>query len=292
MWGTGEAMSAFFINHAPDADAAVRAMAKFERNACTPQMAAEILRRNLEIDVRALLPGIAVPTLVLHNRGDPLIPAGCGRYLADNIPGAAYAEGDGEFHGTWLAEESGPLIARTLAFLGEEPPPDGPVPGAPPQRAVATILFTDIVGSTDRAAAMGDRGWTALLEQHHGRAAAAARRAGGTLVKTTGDGVLALFDGPSRAIAAVRELRQHGSELGIQLRAGIHTGEVERTGHDIAGIAVHIAARVMALAAADEVLASRTARDLAAGSGIEFTERGTEVLRGVPGEWGLYAVRD
>jgi class 3 adenylate cyclase len=157
-------------------------------------------------------------------------------------------------------------------------------------RSVATILFTDIVGSTDRAAALGDERWRQLLEQHNRRAVEATRRRGGTVVKTTGDGMLAIFDGPSRAIHAVRDLRREVADLDLQLRAGIHTGEIERTPHDVAGIGVHIAARVMALAGPDEVLASRTVRDLAAGSGIVFTDRGAEVLKGVPGEWDLYAV--
>jgi class 3 adenylate cyclase len=179
---------------------------------------------------------------------------------------------------------------RAIGFLCDEAGATGDVRAAAPMRSVATILFTDIVGSTDRAAEMGDDRWKQLLEQHNRRAREATLRRGGTVVKTTGDGMLAIFDGPSRAIQAIRELRKEVAELDLQLRAGIHTGEIERTKHDVAGLGVHIAARVMALAGPDEVLASRTVRELAVGSGIEFTERGTEVLRGIPGEWELYLV--
>jgi class 3 adenylate cyclase/pimeloyl-ACP methyl ester carboxylesterase len=289
-WGNGEAMATFFITHAPDTDAAIRAMAKFERNACTRQMAGEIIRRNAEMDVRAVLPGIAVPTLVMHNVGDPLIPVGCARYLAEHIAGAEYEEADGDYHCTWLEEEFAPLLDRAVRFLGDEQVAPREDPVAVPTRSVATILFTDIVGSTDRAAAMGDGPWGQLLEQHNRRAVEATRRRGGTVVKTTGDGMLAIFDGPSRAIQAIREIRKEVANLDLQLRAGIHTGEIERTRDDVAGIGVHIAARVMGLAGPNEILASRTVRELAAGSGIVFTDRGLQVLRGVPGEWELYAV--
>ena len=289
-WGSGEVIGTYFLTHAPDPAAAVRAMAKFERNACTRQMAGEIIRRNLEIDVRALLPAIAVPTLVMHNAGDPLVRVALGRYLADNIPGAQYVEGQGEYHCTWATKEFEPLMDHAMGFLCDhavEPRHDRT---AGPVRSVATILFTDIVGSTDRAAAMGDEGWGRLLSQHHRHAAEATRRGGGSVVKTTGDGVLALFDGPSRAVQAVRELRSDVAALDLRLRAGIHTGEVDRSTDDVSGIGVHIAARVMAMARPDEVLATRTVRELTAGSGIVFTDRGAHELRGIPGEWDLYAV--
>jgi class 3 adenylate cyclase len=155
---------------------------------------------------------------------------------------------------------------------------------------VATVLFTDIVGSTDTAVALGDERWRRVLGEHDRLAAQATRRAGGRVVKTTGDGVLAIFDGPSRAIDGVRELRTAVRHLDLQVRAGIHTGEIERTADDVSGLGVHIAARVMGLAGPDQILASRTVKDLAAGSGIVFNERGAHVLRGVPGEWELYEV--
>jgi class 3 adenylate cyclase/pimeloyl-ACP methyl ester carboxylesterase len=289
-WGEGQVLGTMFINHPPDTEAALRTMSRFERNACTPQLAVEILRRNLEIDVRAVLPTIAVPVLVMHNSGDPVIPVATGRYLGEHIPGAQYVEADGEYHCTWAVKEFEALMDRALGFLCDEAVASADDRADRPTRSVATILFTDIVGSTDRAAAMGDDGWARLLDQHHRRAEVATRRLGGTVVKTTGDGVLALFDGPSRAIQAVADLRRDVGDLDLQLRAGIHTGEVERTKGDVAGIGVHLAARVMALAEPDETLASRTVRELAAGSGIVFTDRGTHVLRGIPGEWELYAV--
>jgi class 3 adenylate cyclase/pimeloyl-ACP methyl ester carboxylesterase len=301
-WGNGQAFARFFINHAPDTETALRVMAKMERNACTPQMASEILRRNMEIDVSALLPSITVPTLVMHNAGDALIPVGLGRHLAETIPGAEYLEGDGDYHCTWVPKEFEPLMDRALAFLGAASPSDDggrattdAVPARParpqlPSRAVATILFTDIVGSTDRAVAMGDEAWGRVLSEHHRHAVDATRDFGGTLVKTTGDGVLALFDGPSRAIQAVQQMSGAIAPLDLQLRAGIHTGEVERTSDDVLGIGVHVAARVMGRAGPEEILTSRTVRDLAAGSGIVFADRGHHGLKGIPGEWDIYAV--
>lgn len=290
-WGKGEVVGTVFISHAPDADAAVRTMSKLERNACTPQMAREIMRRNVEIDVRSLLPGIAVPTLVMHNVGDPLIPVGVGRHIAENVPGADYVQADGDYHCTWVTTEFEPLMDRALGFLCDEPVAARPERvAARPTRSIATVLFTDIVGSTDIAVTMGDDGWRGLLEAHDRLAAAATRRFGGRLVKSTGDGMLALFDGPSRAIDAVQDLRRAVRGLDLRLRAGIHTGEIERTGDDVSGVGVHIAARVMGLAGPDEVLASRTVRELAAGSGIVFAERGAQMLKGIPGTWDLYAV--
>lgn len=291
-WGTGKVTATYFMSHAPDADAAVRTMSKFERNACTPQMAGEIIRRNFQIDVRALLPGIGVPTLVMHNTDDPLVSVNLARYLADSIPGAELAEADGDYHGTWVTKEFEPLMRQAMAFLCDEEPGERLVARQRPRRSVATVVFTDIVGSTDAAATMGDERWGRLLDEHHRIATAATRRAGGTVIKTTGDGLLATFDGPSRAVQAVHELRNGVRGLGLQLRAGIHTGEIERSNDDIAGIAVHIAARVMALAEPDEVLCTRTVRDLSAGSQLTFVERGPRALRGVPGEWDVFAVAE
>jgi class 3 adenylate cyclase/pimeloyl-ACP methyl ester carboxylesterase len=290
-WGSGAAVGTAFLSHAPDVDAALRAMAKLERNAYTPQMAVEILRRNVEIDVRSLLPGISVPTLVMHNSRDPLIPIGTGRHLAEHIPGAEYEEADGDYHCTWIAKEFEPLMDRALRFLCGETSAPRQVSASPGHtRSIATVLFTDIVGSTDIAVGLGDERWRHVLGEHDRLAHDATRRAGGRVVKTTGDGMLALFDGPSRAIDAVRELRKVVGDLDLRLRAGIHTGEIDRTDRDVSGLGVHIAARVMGHADPDEILASRTVRDLAAGSGIVFTERGPRVLKGVPGEWELYQV--
>ncbi len=291
VWGRGEALGTVFISHAPDVDAAVRSMAKCERNACTPQMAMEILRRNVEIDVRPLLPALTVPVLVMHNTADPIIPIGLGRYLADNIPGSEYEEADGDYHCTWQAKEFEPLMDRAVRFLrGDETSSPRQHAGERSTRSVATVLFTDIVGSTDIAVTMGDERWRGVLADHDRFARETTRRFGGRVVKTTGDGVLAVFDGPSRAVDAVHELQKRIRGLDLRLRAGIHTGEIERIGDDVAGLGVHIAARVMSIAGPDEILASRTVKDLAAGSGITFTERGAQVLKGVPGSWDLYAV--
>jgi class 3 adenylate cyclase len=292
LWGRGEVVATYFLNHAPNEAAAVQAMSKFERNACTRQMAGEIIRRNIEIDVRALLPAIAVPTLVMHNTGDPLIDVRLGRYLAANITGAEFVEADGDYHCTWVTREFEPLMARAIAFLcgeaGSAPEPRPPSA----RRSVATIMFTDIVGSTDVAATLGDERWAQVLEEHDRLGAEATKRFGGSVVKTTGDGLLAIFDGPSRAVRAVHDLRRRVRPLGLRLRAGIHTGEIQRSDGDVAGIGVHIAARVMALAEPDDVLCTRTVYDLSAGSGIEFVERGVHALRGVPDEWSIYAVTE
>jgi class 3 adenylate cyclase/pimeloyl-ACP methyl ester carboxylesterase len=290
-WGTGEVFGTVFLTHAPDEDGAKRFSAKFERNACTPQMAREILFRNAEIDVRPLLPGVTAPTLVMHTTGDPLVPVEVGRYLADNLPHGEFYERAGDFHCTWDLKEFAPLMDRAMKFLGDETI-SAPTPDAASTRSIATVLFTDIVGSTDTAAALGDQNWRGVLHEHDRLAGEATRLHGGRVVKTTGDGMLALFDGPSRAINAMHELRKGAVGLGLQLRAGLHTGEVEKTNDDVAGLGVHIAARMMALAGPDQVVASRTVRDLAAGSGIVFTDLGTRVLKGVPGEWDLYAVVD
>jgi class 3 adenylate cyclase/pimeloyl-ACP methyl ester carboxylesterase len=288
VWGKGEAFGTVLLRHSPDLEAATRFCAKFERNACTRQMAVEIMRRNIEIDIRGLLAGVTAPTLVMHTIGDPLVPLEVGRYLAEHIPGGEFEELPGDFHCTWDVKEFTLLMDRAMRFLSDDVA--APVDSGAGTRSMATVLFTDIVGSTDLAAALGDDKWRGVLLEHDRLALDATHRFGGQVVKTTGDGMLALFDGPSRAINAVRDLRDGVQGLGIQLRAGIHTGEIERTDDDVAGLGVHIAARVMSVAATDEVIASRTVKDLAAGSGIVFTERGSHVLKGVPGEWELYSV--
>jgi class 3 adenylate cyclase/pimeloyl-ACP methyl ester carboxylesterase len=291
-WGTGECFGAVFVSNAAEPEVAKRVSAKFERNACTPQMAGEILRRNTEIDVRALLPGIGAPTLVLHTTGDPLIPVAMAGYLADHIRDAEYFEAPGEYHCTWTVKDFAPFMDRIIRFLCDETVTPSPVatPIDKTSRSVATVLYTDIVGSTDSAAALGDGPWREVLQAHDRLCAETTKRLGGRVVKSTGDGMLALFDGPSRAVNAMEELGPALEQLSLRLRAGIHTGEIERNGDDVAGIGVHIAARIMALAEPGQVLASRTVRDLAAGSGIVFTDIGSRVLRGVPGDWELYGV--
>jgi class 3 adenylate cyclase len=287
-WGTGHAYGAF-MQHPPDPAEAARLLAPFERSACTPQMVAEIFQRNIEIDVRPILPTISVPTLVMHCTRDPLVPVEVGRYLGEQIAGARYVEIDGDFHGSWRTTDMAKLGPPLLEFLGSV----GLQESRPaPTRSLATILFTDIVGSTERAAGIGDHAWRELLDRHDGVAADVVAESDGRLVKTTGDGVLATFDGPSAAIEAARAIRDNVSALDIVIRAGVHTGEVELRGADVGGIGVHIGARIAALANPGEILVSRTVKDLVTGSDINLCERGTHPLKGVPDIWQLYGVDD
>ncbi|HUS62809.1 MAG TPA: adenylate/guanylate cyclase domain-containing protein [Acidimicrobiales bacterium] len=288
-WGTGRAFGGIHVQHVPDTAEAGRFLAQFERNACTPQMVAEIERRNFEMDVRSILPTISAPTLVMHCAGDPLVPVEGGRYLGEHIADARYVEIDGDFHGSWRTEDTAKLIPPFLEFLGsigfEEPPP-------PATRALATILFTDIVGSTERAAEVGDRAWRELLDKHDATAAARVAEFGGHLVKTTGDGLLATFDGPTAGMGAARAIRESVAAFDVEIRAGVHTGEVELRGGDVGGIGVHIGARIAALARPGEILVSRTVKDLVTGSGIMLEDRGSHTLKGVPDEWQVYAVEN
>jgi class 3 adenylate cyclase len=282
-WGTGKVFGVF-IQNAPDPTAARRLLAQFERNACTPKMAVEIMRRNLEIDVRPILSAVTVPTLVIHVTGDHIAPLASGRFLAEHIPGAAFWELPGEFHGSWRTEDVSRWRDAVLEFLSAAGTQPRPV-----RRALATVLFTDIVGSTDRARRIGDQAWHTLLDQHDRIAATEVERAGGRLVKTTGDGVLATLDGPSRGIQCARAIADGLRPFDMAIRAGVHTGEVELRGDDVAGIGVVIARRICDLARTGEILVSRTVKDLVTGSGIPLVGRGAHSLKGVPDEWDLYA---
>jgi class 3 adenylate cyclase len=235
------------------------------------------------INVGHVLPAIAVPTLVVHADED-LVPVQYGRYIADHIPGARMLEVKGRDHAPWLVEHADLVEDELEAFLtGVRHAPTA-------ERVLSTVLFTDIVGSTERATQLGDAHWRAVLERHDEVTRAELVRFGGTEVKSTGDGFLATFDGPARAIRCAEAIRDAISALGIEIRAGIHSGECELLGTDVGGIAVHIAARVNALARGREILVSRTVRDLVVGSGIAFEERGVHALKGVPGDWSLLAV--
>jgi pimeloyl-ACP methyl ester carboxylesterase len=236
-----------------------------------------------QLDVRPLLPTVTVPTLVLYRAGDALIPPALSRPVAEGIPGARAVELPGADH-LYLAGDQEAMIDAIEEFVTGRPAV------AAAERILATLLFTDIVGSTEHAARLGDHRWRELLTRHDRLAAREVARQRGRLVKSTGDGVLATFDGPARAVRAATALRDGARELGLELRAGIHTGECEVTGDDVAGIAVHIAARVEAAAGAGEVLTSSTVKDLVVGSGLRFGERGLHALAGVPGQWPLYAV--
>jgi class 3 adenylate cyclase len=240
---------------------------------------------NMAIDVREVLPGVSAPTLVMHQRRDPWTRAEHGRYLAQHIPGAAYVELDGDEHIPTAATAS-QLLAEMMPFLQETATREAPEP----DKVLATILFSDIVGSTSKAAELGDARWPELLAAHHGRVRAQLARFRGVELDTAGDGFFARFDGPARAIRCAQAIHQAVRDVGLQVRIGLHAGECEVLDAKVAGIAVAIGARVSARAGAGEVLVSQTVKDLVAGSGIRFEDRGQAELKGVPGQWRLYAV--
>jgi class 3 adenylate cyclase len=251
--------------------------------AASPATYALVLPLVSEMKVRAMLPTIRVPTLVLHHTDDPLVLPRQGKDVADHISGAKYVEvpGRNAYHFVEPWRDSFQEIAEFVTGEQAEVADD---------RVLATVLFTDIVDSTRRAAEMGDRDWHALLDAHDAFVRAQLSRFRGREVSTSGDSFLAMFDGPQRAIRCALAIRDAVQALGIVLRAGLHTGECEVRGKDIGGIAVHIGARVSALAGPNEVLVSSTLRDLVIGSGLEFEDRGAHMLKGVPGEWHLFAV--
>jgi class 3 adenylate cyclase len=256
---------------------------RLERFAASPSTIRRIFKLIGEFDVRGVLPSIRVPTLVMHRSGDSFIKVDHSRYIASKVPGARYVELEGDENmfslGDWEA-----LIGEIEEFL------TGTRHEREPDRMLATVLFTDICGSTSRAAELGDRGWRFLLERHDALFRQALDRHRGREVKRTGDGFLATFDGPARAIRCAASVAEAMGSLGLQIRAGLHTGELEVMDGDLGGLAVHIASRVMGAAAPNEVLVSGTVKDLVVGSGIDFEDRGERELRGVPGEWRLYAV--
>jgi class 3 adenylate cyclase len=283
-WGEG----VLLLLNAPsrrDDQAFLQRFARFERAAASPGAVLTLMRANYEIDVRHLLPAIRVPTLILHRAGDELVPVRTGRYLAEHIAGAKYAEIPGTDHMVVDQETQDVIADQIEEFI------TGERRRLEPDRVVATVMFTDIVGSTQRAAEVGDGRWRELRGNWHAvmRKELAAFR--GREVDTAGDGLLATFDGPARAIRCACSVRERVRALGLQVRTGLHTGECERAGDGVVGIAVHIGARVAALAGPDEVLVSSTVRDLVAGSGLQFVDRGPHRLKGVPDEWRLFLVR-
>jgi class 3 adenylate cyclase len=278
-WGQGASQVAAAPSTLGD-ETARQWWARLERQSLAPGAVRPMFEMLAQVDVRPVLATIQVPTLVLHRTGDAFSPVEQGRYLAEHIPGARLIELPGVDHAGWEGDAEAGSDAIEEFITGHRPVRE-------PDRVLATVLFTDIVSSTERARQVGDRRWREILDSHDELIKSEVDHFGGRIVKTTGDGALATFDGPARAIRCASTLRQ---VLPVPIRAGLHTGEVELRGDDVGGIAVHIGARVAAVAGAGEVLVSRTVKDLVAGSGILFTDRGTFTLKGVPDEWQLYAV--
>jgi class 3 adenylate cyclase/pimeloyl-ACP methyl ester carboxylesterase len=283
MWGTGEVQRV--LNPDMPWNEEIRsALASMERLTASPRMARQMFNRLMDSDVREILPSVRVPTLVLHHKDDQMVPARLGRFVADRIPEARYVELPGRNHYMFVGDWREPFAELRDFITG--------APGEPllDDRVLATVLFTDIVESTRHAAEVGDREWGALLDAHDAIVRSQLTRFRGREVKTVGDGFLATFDGPQRAIRGALSIRDALRPLGLSVRAGLHTGECEVRGDDVGGLAVHIGARVAAIASPGEVLVSSTLKDLVIGSGIEFTERGSHELRGVPGHWQLFSV--
>jgi class 3 adenylate cyclase/alpha-beta hydrolase superfamily lysophospholipase len=281
-WGDGTRLASIAPSLAGDV-ALQRWFARLERLSASPGTLRELSDITSDIDVRDVLDSIRAPTLLLHRRDDRLIDVRHSRYLAEHLPGARYVELPGEDN-LVVVGDSERILAEVEQFLtGTHTPPE-------PDTVLATVLFTDIVGSTEALARLGDRRWRDLLTRHDELSRAQVERFRGRPVKSLGDGWLATFDGPARAIRCALALREAVSELGIELRAGLHTGECEAIGDDLGGLAVHIGARVGALAEPREVLVSGTVKDLVVGSGIGFADRGEHALKGVPGRWRVWAV--
>ncbi len=281
-WGTGF-MAGRAVQHVDEA--AHAAMARFERYACTPSMAAEKWRSDAALDVRGVLGVVDIPTLVLHNRDDPFIPIAASRIVADGIPRSRFIEMDGDFHASWRPDDYDELFGHIEEFVtGTRVVEDRS------DRVLTTVLFSDIVGSTAQAADFGDRHWRHVLDDHDQVVRAELSQYRGREISTTGDGFFASFDGPARAVRCGVAITKAVRRLGVEVRVGVHTGECEARGDDLAGIAVHIGSRVASLAAPGEVLVTSTVRDLVAGSGLRFEQRGAHQLKGVPDAWTVFAV--
>jgi class 3 adenylate cyclase len=276
-WGRRDLIAAINPSLAGDS-AAAEAWGRYFRLSASPATAAAVMRMLFELDVRDVLPTIRVPTLVVHRQDNPIVTIEQGRYVADQIEGASFVAVPGADYGLAVGDID-VVIDEVEEFL------TGSRPAHATDRVLATVLFTDIVDSTRRAVELGDARWRDVLERHDELARTEVARFGGAISDFTGDGLVASFEGPARAVRCALALRDRLRTLGLDIRAGVHTGEVERRSEGMAGIGVHIAARVLALAGADEVLVSRTVRDLVTGSGLTFVDRGTHALKGVPEEW-------
>jgi class 3 adenylate cyclase len=281
-WGEGRSIE-LWGRSLMDDPGARKFAATFERAAATPGAVIATLKWISQLDVRPIARALKVPVLVWHRTGDPLVAVSHGRWLGQNIPGARYVEEPGADHLPWIGRNH--FIEQVREFL------TGSHDEVVEDRILATVLFTDIVGSTELAAKRGDHEWVQLLEQHRAIVRDQLERHRGKEVDDAGDGFFAVFDGPARAVQCAARIRDAVRPLGLEIRSGIHTGECERTASKFAGIAVHTAARVMALAQPGEVLVSRTVKDLVAGSGLSFEERGAHELKGVPGTWEVFAAR-
>jgi class 3 adenylate cyclase/pimeloyl-ACP methyl ester carboxylesterase len=282
-WGSGGSLPMFAPSREND-PAFQRWWGRFERLGASPAAASALMRMNSQIDISGIVSTIRVPTLVIHRIEDVTINVEGGRYLAEHIPGARYIELPGKDHIPFVGDNAFEIVDAIEEFLTGARAP------VPVDRVLATVLFTDIVGSTEKAAALGDHRWRDLLDNHHATIRSNLARFRGHEVKTTGDGILATFDGPARGVRCACAIAGEIRRLGIEVRAGLHTGECEMFDDDVGGIAVHIGARVAALAGAGEVLVSSTVKDLVAGSGLRFGDRGSQSLKGVPGEWHIFAV--
>jgi class 3 adenylate cyclase len=284
-WGKG-VLVPFNAPSRQNDEAFVEWFGRLERASASPGAILALMRANYDIDVRHVLPVIQAPTLILHRVGDRAVPVEAGRYLAQHIRGAKYVELPGDDHLLQAFDQAtlDLLIDEIEEFI------TGARPGPEPDRVLVTVMFTDIVGSTERAAAVGDRRWRELLDGYVGVARRQLERFRGREIDVAGDGLFAIFDGPARAVRCAWAIRDAVHQLGLEVRAGLHTGECEVAGAKVSGIAVHTGARIAAAARPQEILVSGTVRDLVAGSGIRFDDRGSHVLKGVPGDWRLFAV--
>jgi pimeloyl-ACP methyl ester carboxylesterase len=280
-WGQGISLPLFAPSAVGD-ERLERWFGRLERLGASPGAAVALTHMAAETDVRHLLPSISVPTLVLHRTEDRVVPVEAGRYLAERIPGARYRELPGNDHFPWFGDAEAILAEIEEFVTGTRPAPES-------DRFLATVLFTDIAGSTERIAQLGDRRWREVLEAHHALVRRELERFRGREVDTAGDGFFAAFDGPARAVRCALGIRDAVRPLGIDVRAGVHAGECEEIGGKIGGLAVHIGARVAGLAGPGEVLVSSTVKDLVAGSGLRFADRGTHELKGIPDRWRLFA---
>jgi class 3 adenylate cyclase len=273
-WGAG-AMATFVApSLVEDADF-VQWVARFERLSASPSAAMAIARTIREVDIRGVLPAIRVPTLVMHRKDDRWIGVAGGRSVGASIPGARYIELPGVDHLPWVSNDADRIIDEIEEFL------TGSVSGGEPDRVLATVMFVDMVDSTRKASALGDRAWRELLDRYQAILARQVTRARGRVVKSTGDGLLATFDGPARAVRCGFAMREAVADMNLGIKIGLHTGEIELMGDDIGGIAVHVAARIAASAGVGEVLTSGTIKDLVAGSGLNFADRGVQALKGL-----------